>query len=64
MSRLKIEEGKVLKALAQAEVNEDKQGMTAAHLQLGHLHKRAGQLERAEAAYQRARVLAEKSVLP
>ena len=61
MSFQAIEEGQVLEALAQAEVNGDEQEMAVAHLQLGHLHKRAGQLKQAEAAYQRARLLAEKS---
>ena len=60
MNRQEVEEEKVLKELAQAERNGDKQGMAAAHVQLGHLHKRAGQLEQADAAYQRARVLAEE----
>ena len=61
MSRQEIEEGQVLKALAQAKVNGDEQEMAVVHLQLGHLHKKAGQLERAGAAYQRACVLAKKS---
>ena len=60
MNRQEVEEEKVLKELAQAERNGDKQGMAAAHVQLGHLHKRAGQLKQADAAYQRARVLAEE----
>ena len=60
MIRQEVEQEKVLEELAQAKRNGDKQGMAAAHVQLGHLHKRAGQLEQAQAAYQRACVLAEE----
>jgi len=54
------QEENVLAELAQAEASGDKQKMAAAHLQLGHLYKKTGQLEQAEAAYRLARELAAK----
>ena len=61
MSRQEAEEGKILKELTQARINGDEQGLAAAYVQLGHLHKKASQLERVGAACQHAQILSRKS---